>query len=168
MQEEHRRFILVRAEKCPTSNRGGGFCIILHRSACRRGYKRMREGGAPRSQGVSGICVCDSAGDLVRSRRVVCSCVCLVLFRCSWCLLSFFPERSLYAPFIVSRRCSVTRCWYGVRSLLEKEPRGLERTLSGGVVVCTVEAWRWYFWHCCYMSRHVCHCWESGFCPLVL
>jgi hypothetical protein len=41
--------------------------------------------------------------------------------------------------------------------LLEKEPRGLGRALSGGDVVCTVEAWHWYFWHCCYMSRHVRH-----------
>jgi hypothetical protein len=144
VQEEHRRFILVRVKKCPTSSGGGGFCIILHRSAGSRGYKRVREGGAPKSQGVSGMCPCDSAGDLTRSRRVVCSCVCLVLFRCSWCLL-VLSERSLHASFIVSRRCRVTRCWYGVRSLLEKEPRGLRRALSGGDVVCTVEAWRWYF-----------------------
>jgi hypothetical protein len=43
VQEEHRRFILVQAEKCPTSSGGGGFCIILHQSACRRGYKPVRE-----------------------------------------------------------------------------------------------------------------------------
>jgi hypothetical protein len=42
--------------------------------------------------------------------------------------------------------------------LLEKEPRGLRRALSGGDVVHTVEAWWWYFWPCCYMSRHVHHC----------
>jgi hypothetical protein len=41
VQEEHRRFILVQAKKCPTSNGGGEFCIILHRSAYSRGYKRM-------------------------------------------------------------------------------------------------------------------------------
>jgi hypothetical protein len=29
----------------------------LHRSACSRGYKRVREGGALKSQGVSGVCV---------------------------------------------------------------------------------------------------------------
>jgi hypothetical protein len=58
VQEEHSRFILVQAKKCPTSSGEGGFCIILHRSACRRGYKLVREGGAPRSQGVSGMCVC--------------------------------------------------------------------------------------------------------------
>jgi hypothetical protein len=58
VQEEHRRFILVRAEKCPTSSGRGEFCIILHRRACSRGYKRVREGGAPKSEGVSGVCVC--------------------------------------------------------------------------------------------------------------
>jgi hypothetical protein len=57
VQEEHMRFILVRAEKCPTSSGGGELCIILHRSACSRGYKRAREGEAPKSQGVSGICL---------------------------------------------------------------------------------------------------------------
>jgi hypothetical protein len=36
--------------------------------------------------------------------------------------------------------------------LLEKEPRGLGRALSGGDVVHTVKTWRWYFWHYCYMS----------------
>jgi hypothetical protein len=58
VQEEHKRFILVRAEECPTSSGGEGSCIILHRSACSRGYKRVRERGAHRSQDVSGVCVC--------------------------------------------------------------------------------------------------------------
>jgi hypothetical protein len=162
VQEEHRQFILVRAEKCPTSSGGGGFCIILHRSACRRGYNPVRERG--RSSQVSrcewNVCVRDSARDLMRSKRVTCSWGCLVLFRCSWFLSSFFLslERSMHAPFIASRRCRVTRCWYGVQSLLEKEPRGHGEALSSGDVVCTIEAWRWYFWHCYYMSRHVCHC----------
>jgi hypothetical protein len=57
VQEEHRRFILVRGEELPTSSGGSKSCIILHRSACSRGYKRVREGGAPKSQGVSGVCV---------------------------------------------------------------------------------------------------------------
>jgi hypothetical protein len=52
VQEGHRRFILVRAEKCPTSSGGGEFYIILHRGAC------SREGGAPKSQGVSGESGC--------------------------------------------------------------------------------------------------------------
>jgi hypothetical protein len=43
--------------------REGGSCIILHRSACSRGYKRVREGGAPRSQDVSGVCMCVFASD---------------------------------------------------------------------------------------------------------
>jgi hypothetical protein len=78
VQEEHRRFILVRVEKCPTSSEGDEFCTLLHRSACSRGYKLVREEGAPKSQDVSGECACDSAGALARSRRVICSCVCLV------------------------------------------------------------------------------------------
>jgi hypothetical protein len=45
MQEEHKRFIPVRAEECPTS------------SAYSRGYKRTREGGAPRSRMENGVCV---------------------------------------------------------------------------------------------------------------
>jgi hypothetical protein len=58
--QEHKRFILVRAEECPTSSGGGESCIILHQSACSRGYKRVREGGTPRSQDVSGewVSVC--------------------------------------------------------------------------------------------------------------
>jgi hypothetical protein len=55
VQEEHKLFILVRAEECPTSSEDGESCIILHRSACSRGYKRVREGGALRSQDVSGV-----------------------------------------------------------------------------------------------------------------
>jgi hypothetical protein len=54
--QEHKRFILVQAEECPMSS-GGESCIILHRSACSRGYKRVRERGTPRSQDVSGACV---------------------------------------------------------------------------------------------------------------
>jgi hypothetical protein len=157
VQEEHRQFILVRAEKCPTSSGGGGFYIILHRSACHRAYKRVREGGAPRSQGVSGVCLTlleTSRGLGELSVRVSCVVSLLVVS------FSFSPplEWSLHAPFIALRRCRVTRCQYGVRSLLEKEPRGLGGALSGGDVVCTVEAWHWYIWHCCYMSRHVRHC----------
>jgi hypothetical protein len=57
VQEEHRRFILVWVEECPTSSGESESCIILHRSACSGGYKRVREGGAPKSQGVSGVCV---------------------------------------------------------------------------------------------------------------
>jgi hypothetical protein len=38
------------------------------------------------------------------------------------------------------------------------EPGGLRRALSGGDVVRTMEAWSRYFWHCCYVSRHVDHC----------
>jgi hypothetical protein len=43
-------------------------------------------------------------------------------------------------------------------TLLVEEPRGLGRALSGGDVVRTVEVWRRYFWHCCYVFWHVCHC----------
>jgi hypothetical protein len=57
VQEEHKRFIPVRAEERPTSSGGGESCIKLHRSACSRGYKRAREGGAHRSQDASGVCV---------------------------------------------------------------------------------------------------------------
>jgi hypothetical protein len=52
---KNKRFILVRAEECPTSSEEGGTCIILHQSACGRGYKRVREGGVPRSQDESEV-----------------------------------------------------------------------------------------------------------------
>jgi hypothetical protein len=58
VQEEHKRFILVQAEEYPTSSGGGESCIILHRSACNRGYKRVREKETPKSQDASGECVC--------------------------------------------------------------------------------------------------------------
>jgi hypothetical protein len=59
------------------------------------GYKRVREGGASRSQDVSGVCV--FAPDELNGLWI--------------CLLSFLLlERSLPAPFIVSRRCRVTKC----------------------------------------------------------
>jgi hypothetical protein len=35
---------------------------------------------------------------------------------------------------------------------------GLGRALSGGGVVCTVEAWRRYFWYYYYVFWYVCHC----------
>jgi hypothetical protein len=44
VQEEHKRFILVWTEECPTSSEREESCIILHRSACSRSYKWVREG----------------------------------------------------------------------------------------------------------------------------
>jgi hypothetical protein len=47
MQEKHRVFILVEAENALQPVRE----VILHRSACNRGYKRgVREGVIPRSR----------------------------------------------------------------------------------------------------------------------
>jgi hypothetical protein len=63
VQKEHKQFILVRAKECPTSCGRGESCIILHRSAYSRGYKQVREGGTPRSQYVSGVCVYVFASD---------------------------------------------------------------------------------------------------------
>jgi hypothetical protein len=55
VQEELKRFILVRTEECPMSSEGGESCIILHRSTYSKSYKLVREGEAPRSQDVSGV-----------------------------------------------------------------------------------------------------------------
>jgi hypothetical protein len=41
--------------------------------------------------------------------------------------------------------------------LVGEGAQGLGRTLSGGGVVCTVEAWCWYFRYCRYMPRHAHH-----------
>jgi hypothetical protein len=90
VQEEHKRFILVRAKKCPTSSERGESCIILHRSACSRGYKLVREGGTPRSQDMSGECVS----------------VCVPMNLpsvCSSSSLLFFLEWSMPSPFIDAR-----------------------------------------------------------------
>jgi hypothetical protein len=56
VQEEHKQFILVQAEECHTSSVGEESCIILHRSVCSKGYKRVRVGGDPRSREWS-VCV---------------------------------------------------------------------------------------------------------------
>jgi hypothetical protein len=57
------------------------------------------------------VCVCDSTGALARSRKVVCH----PRFVFLWWLFFFSVigplEQSLHAPFIVSRRCRVTKCW---------------------------------------------------------
>jgi hypothetical protein len=77
-------FILAWAEECPTSSGRGESCIILHRSAYSRGYKRVREGGTPRSQDVSGVCV--FASDELNSL-----CICL-LSPMNWSLPSPFID----------------------------------------------------------------------------
>jgi hypothetical protein len=46
---------------------------------------------------------------------------------------------------------------FGV-SLPVEDPGGLGRALSGGGVICTVEAWCRYFWYCCYVFWYVHHC----------
>jgi hypothetical protein len=71
----------------------------------------VREGGAPKSQGVSGVRVGDSTGALARSRRVVRSCIVLCLCGVSSFFFTLVLERSLHAPSIASRRCRVKRCW---------------------------------------------------------
>jgi hypothetical protein len=48
---------MVWAVECPTSSGDEESCIILHQSACSKGYKRVREEGAPRSQDMSGVCL---------------------------------------------------------------------------------------------------------------
>jgi hypothetical protein len=89
--QEHKRFILVQAEECPMSSGGGESCIILHRSAYSRGYKRVREGGTSRSQDVSGewvsMCVPMDLPSVYSSS-----------------LLFFSLEWSLPSPFIDARR----------------------------------------------------------------
>jgi hypothetical protein len=60
VQEEHKRFILAWAKECPMSSAGEESCIILYRSAYSRGYKLVREGGAPRSHVENGVSVCVS------------------------------------------------------------------------------------------------------------
>jgi hypothetical protein len=58
VQEEHKRLILVQAEEYPTSSEKEETFIILHQSACGKGYKRVREEGVPKSQDESRVCVC--------------------------------------------------------------------------------------------------------------
>jgi hypothetical protein len=46
---------------------------------------------------------------------------------------------------------------YGV-TLPVEEPGDLRRALSGGGVVCIVEAWCRYFSYYCYVFWYMCHC----------
>jgi hypothetical protein len=125
----------------------------------------MREGGAPKSHGVSGEGgggVCDSASYLARSRRVAYLYLALCCYGGSieLCSTKFsFPlGMTLVCPFYSLKEvqgymmlaCGVT--------LSMEEPGGLGRALSSGGVVCTMEAWRHYFWYCCYVFWYVCHC----------
>jgi hypothetical protein len=81
---------------------------------------------------------------------------CVVLL---WWLFSFFgPPGMIHAcPFYRLKEVQGYKMLAGGVTLLVEEPRGLRRALSGDDMVRTVEAWRRYFWHCCYVSRHVCH-----------
>lgn len=56
VQEEHKRFILVRAEECPTSSGGEESCIICTEVLV-LGLQAGEREGALRSQDVSGVCV---------------------------------------------------------------------------------------------------------------
>jgi hypothetical protein len=111
-------FILVWAEKCPTSSGGGEFYIMLHRSACSRGYKQTweRKEFPSLKAWVEKVGVCDSAGDLTRSRKVIC-------LRLVWYCYGGYSfslqvsglgcavlEWSLHASFIVLMKCRVTWC----------------------------------------------------------
>jgi hypothetical protein len=120
VQEEHRRFILVRAGKCPMSV-GEESSILSCTEVLVAGVTSEFERG--RGSQVSrcewSACVSDSARAFARSRRVVCCCggsssssrVCVLSSFSSSC-----QERSLHSPFIASRRYRVTRCWYVVQS----------------------------------------------------
>jgi hypothetical protein len=100
--------------------------------------------------------VCDSAGGLVRSRRVVCSYLALCCCGSSFSVylrLCYVSGFFLRPPFGVILACS----FYSFKevqgymmlvcgmTLLVEEPGGLGRALSGGDVACTVEVWCWYF-----------------------
>jgi hypothetical protein len=72
VQEEHRRFILVWAEECPTS-RWEGESVLSCTEVLVVGVTSKSERG--RGSQVSGrewsVCECGYAGVLARSRRVV-------------------------------------------------------------------------------------------------
>jgi hypothetical protein len=95
-------------------------------------------------------------------RILCCVAVVVVLF------FPVLPGMILACPFYRLKEVQGYKMLAGGVTLPVEEPRGLGRALSGDDVVRTVEAWRRYFWHCCYVSRHVCHCSGSGFCLLVL
>jgi hypothetical protein len=52
VQEEHKQFILVQAEECPTSSEEESLVLPCTEVLVVGGYKLVREGGAPRSQDV--------------------------------------------------------------------------------------------------------------------
>jgi hypothetical protein len=77
--------------------------------------------------------VCDSAGVLVRSRRVICSCFALCC--CGGCSLFSVPGMILVYPFYRLKEVQSYKMLAGGVTLLKEEPRGLRRALSGDDVV---------------------------------
>jgi hypothetical protein len=99
-QEEHKWFILVQAKECPMSSEEGETCIILHRSACGRGYKWARE-GVFLGLKMRVECVCDSARALARSRRVACLCVAFFFRTVPTC--SFYSLNEVHGYMVLVR-----------------------------------------------------------------
>jgi hypothetical protein len=84
---------------------------------------------------------------------------CIVLCLCEGSSFFFLASRTVPAcSFYSLKELQGYKMLVRGRSLLEKQPRGLGGALSGDDMVCTVESWRRYFWHCCYIARHACHC----------
>jgi hypothetical protein len=118
----------------------------------------VKEGGAPKSQGVSGegecvrLCWCPRK---VQESYLLVSCTVLLCW-----LFSFFrlPRMIPTCPFYRLKEVQGYKMLACGVTLLVEEPRGLGRALSGDDVVRTVETWRQYLWHCYYVFWHVCHC----------
>jgi hypothetical protein len=90
----------------------------------------VREGKAPKSQGVSGV---RARVTLPNPSRGLGESLTRVLFRAymrvSLLVFSVHLEWSLHAPFIASRRCRVTRCW-----CVGDPCRGSSLGASGGLI----------------------------------
>jgi hypothetical protein len=179
VQEGHRRFILVQAEKCSTSTGEESSILSCTKvpvvgvtSECERGrisqvsWREWRKWVC-----VTLLVTSQGLGEL--PARILC-CVAMVVLLFG--LSSVGVVSCVSRPLGMILACSFyslkeVQCYmmlaYGV-TLLVKEPRGLGRALSVGDVAYTVEAWFRYFGYCCYLSRHGHHYRGSGFYPSVL
>jgi hypothetical protein len=73
----------------------------------------------------------------------LCVCVCRTVPACSFYSLKEVQGYKTLGMWVI---------------LVEEAARRPREALSDGVVVCTVEAWRWYSWYYFYMVWQACHC----------
>jgi hypothetical protein len=82
----------------------------------------------------------------------------LLMSRMSYGFAFCPPEMVPALSFYSFKEVQGYKIFVGSVILFGEGARGLGRALSVGGMVCTVEAWCWYFWYYRYMPRHSHHC----------